>query len=77
MTSARLNLLSPVLTIRHLDGQCGSGQATSASVDIQSFLAEGRCFAAKSGRTEATNTRSEMFIILFRGENGSTVLARR
>ena len=40
--------------MRSLLGQFGSGQAISASVDIQSFGCVGRCFAARSGSTAAS-----------------------
>ena len=53
VTSALLNVLTCVRTILHFEGQFGSGQAISASVDIQSFLADGRCLAARSGSIEA------------------------
>ena len=51
MVSPCLNVLTPVRTIRKRLGQHGSGHATSASVDIQSFVAVMRCFAASRGRT--------------------------
>lgn len=42
----------PVLIILNLDLQFGSGQATSASVVIQSLGEVILCFAASRGRTE-------------------------
>ena len=56
VTSACLNVRKPILTILNLDLQCGSGHAISASVDIQSLVCVGRCFAARSGRTDAVCT---------------------
>lgn len=53
-----LNFRIPVLMIRSLDGQCGSGHATSASVDIQSLAAVTRCFAASNGKTEPESSIS-------------------
>lgn len=52
MTSPCENFLMPVLIILNLDLQFGSGQATSASVVIQSFGEVTLCFAASRGRTE-------------------------
>lgn len=40
--------------ILNLDGQLGSGQATSQSVVIQSLGCVDRCLAAKRGSTAAT-----------------------
>jgi len=51
VTSECLNVLSPVRMILKRDLQFGSGQAISASVDIQSFGWVARCLAASSGRT--------------------------
>jgi hypothetical protein len=44
----------PVRTIRSRVGQFGSGQATSASVLIQSNASVTRCFAASSGSSAAS-----------------------
>lgn len=49
VTSAWLKVLSPNLVILSRDMQLGSGHATSASVDIQSFGWVALCFAANSG----------------------------
>lgn len=49
VTSAWLKVLSPNLVILSRDLQLGSGHATSASVDIQSFGWVALCFAANSG----------------------------
>jgi hypothetical protein len=56
VASAWLNVLTPVLEILNLDLQFGSGQATSASVLIQSFGWVMRCLAARSGRTAPNYT---------------------
>ena len=48
------NLRRPVRTMRRRLWQCGSGQAISASVVIQSFGCVGRCLAARRGRTDAS-----------------------
>jgi hypothetical protein len=54
VVSAWLKPRVAIREIRSLLGQLGSGQATSASVDIQSLAWVARCFAASKGRTEAS-----------------------
>ena len=53
VTAAWLNVRVPVREMRKREAQFGSGQATSASVDIQSFGCVCRCFAGRSGRSAA------------------------
>ena len=54
VTSAWRKVRLPVRVILRRLGQFGSGQAISASVDIQSFGSVGRCLAGRSGRTAAS-----------------------
>ena len=54
MASAWRKVLRSVRTMRKRDGQLGSGQATSASVDIQSFGSVGRCLAGSNGSIAAS-----------------------
>jgi hypothetical protein len=49
VVSACRKVRGAVRTIRKCEGQFGSGQATSASVLIQSFASVCRCLAASSG----------------------------
>ena len=59
VVSLCLKVRTPVRIMRSLLGQHGSGHAISASVDIQSFLAVMRCFAARRGRTAPTKIGSD------------------
>ena len=54
MVRAWLNVRLPSRVMRSREPQLGSGQAISASVVIQSFLWVGRCLAASSGSTAAS-----------------------
>ena len=54
MVSAWRNTRRPIRVMRKRDGQWGSGQATSASLVIQSLPWLGRCFAGSSGNTAAS-----------------------
>lgn len=60
VVSECLNVLIPVLVIRSTLLQLGSGHATRASVVIQSLTCVLRCFAAKSGRTDAVYDQYRM-----------------
>lgn len=71
VTSPWLNFLTPVLTILNFDLQFGSGQATSASVDIQSFGEVTLCLAASNGRTEPSN---KDVLRLYRGMNPANIV---
>src|SRR5882672_2370145 len=53
VTSERVKRRRPVRVMRKRVGQFGSGQATSASVDIQSFGSEMRCLAGSKGNNAA------------------------
>src|ERR1700737_2243410 len=53
VTCDRVKRRRPVRVIRKRVGQFGSGQATSASVDIQSFGSVMRCLAGSNGNNAA------------------------
>ncbi len=53
VTCERVKRRRPVRVMRKRVGQFGSGQATSASVDIQSFGSEMRCLAGSKGNNAA------------------------
>src|SRR5437764_7307086 len=54
VTSERRKRRRPMRVIRNRVGQLGSGQAISASVDIQSFGSVIRCLAGSSGSSAAS-----------------------
>jgi hypothetical protein len=53
VTCERVKRRRPVRVMRKRVGQFGSGQATSASVDIQSFGSVTRCLAGSKGNNAA------------------------
>ena len=63
VVSPCLKVRTPVRIMRSLLGQHGSGHATSASVDIQSFFAVMRCFAARRGRTAPRRSAQTMWAV--------------